>query len=160
MPPRPRWILQVQARFWRVLMGIGMILHRLAPPRPARPSSTRTISARTSPRKGQFTLQFYTPRDYHVRKQLHGKGYPVVVNFHGGGFTLGTATDDARWCDTVVGEVNAVVVSVDYRLAPENPFPTAVEDGVDAILYLAEHAEELGIDVDRMAVSGFSSGGN
>ncbi|KAK5257062.1 hypothetical protein LTR16_001712 [Cryomyces antarcticus] len=93
-------------------------------------------------------------------KQLHGKGYPVVVNFHGGGFTLGTATDDARWCDTVVGEVNAVVVSVDYRLAPENPFPTAVEDGVDAILYLAEHAEELGIDVDRMAVSGFSSGGN
>jgi len=49
---------------------------------------------------------------------------------------------------------------VDYRLAPEHPFPTAVEDGVDAILYLIAHAQELVIDTDRIAVSGFSSGAN
>jgi len=91
---------------------------------------------------------------------LKDKQYPVLVNFHGGGFTLGTAHDDARWSRTVVDEVGAVVVSVDYRLAPEHPFPTAVEDGVDAILYLARHADELLLDVDRIAVSGFSSGGN
>src|SRR5690606_21204512 len=48
----------------------------------------------------------------------------------------------------------------DYRRAPEYPFPTAVEDGVDAILYLIHHADELGLDASRIAVSGFSAGGN
>jgi acetyl esterase/lipase len=83
-----------------------------------------------------------------------------VINFHGGGFTLGTAVDDARWCATVVEECNAIVVSVDYRLAPENPFPTAVDDGVDTVLWIHKHAAELGIDPTRIALSGFSSGGN
>ena len=86
--------------------------------------------------------------------------YPVVINFHGGGFTLGNSHDDARWCGTVVDECHAVVISVDYRLAPECPFPTAVEDGVDAVVYVHKHAEELGIDKDKIALSGFSSGGN
>jgi len=97
------------------------------------------------------------------RKSMQARrwgGYPVVINFHGGGFTLGSATDDARWCGTVVDECHAVVVSVDYRLAPECPFPTAVEDGVDAVLWIHEHAVELGIDRDKIALSGFSSGGN
>ncbi|KAJ9662576.1 hypothetical protein H2201_006064 [Coniosporium apollinis] len=158
---RPRWMLHVQAQFWRTLMGIGMMLHRFAPPRPPKPNFTRTVTTTISPRRGQFTMQFYVPRDYDVQRRLgRGRKYPVVVNFHGGGFTLGTATDDARWCKTVVDEVGAVVVSVDYRLAPEHPFPTAVEDGVDAILYLAQRADELYIDLERIAVSGFSSGGN
>jgi putative ergosteryl-3beta-O-L-aspartate hydrolase len=87
-------------------------------------------------------------------------GYPCVINFHGGGFTLGHSWDDARWCQTVVNECNAVVVSVDYRLAPEHPFPTAVEDGVDSVIYIHKHAEELGIDRTKIALSGFSSGGN
>ena len=60
----------------------------------------------------------------------------------------------------MVSEVDAVVVCVEYRLAPEHPFPTAVEDGVSAILFLAEHADELGLDVSRFATSGFSAGGN
>ena len=77
-----------------------------------------------------------------------------------GGFTLGNATDDCRWCQTVVEEVGAVVVSVDYRLAPECPFPTAVEDGADAILWLVNHANQLNLDPDNIAVSGFSSGAN
>lgn len=141
-------------------MDIGMMLHRLAPPRPPHPTFKRRIRATVSPRKGHFDLHFYVPRDYHARKKLKGKRYPVVINFHGGGFTLGTAHDDARWAKTVVDEVGAVIVSVDYRLAPEHPFPTAVEDGVDAILYLARHADDLMLDCDRFAVSGFSSGGN
>jgi len=141
-------------------MGIGMTLHRTAPPRPPPPSFHRSVRATVSPHKGRFNLQFYVPKDYYAHKEQKDKRYPVVVNFHGGGFTLGTAHDDARWSWTVVDEVGAVVVSVDYRLAPEHPFPTAVEDGVDAILYLARHADELLLDVDRIAVSGFSSGGN
>ena len=76
------------------------------------------------------------------------------------GFTIGSPGDDARWCSTVVDECLAVVISVDYRLAPEHPFPTAVEDGVDSVLYVYNHAEELGINKEKIALSGFSSGAN
>lgn len=142
-------------------MRIGMLLHRLAPPRPPHPTFQRTIAPTVAAdKKGHITLHFYVPRNYAIEAQLRRKKYPVVVNFHGGGFTLGSATDDARWCRILVEELSAVVVSVDYRLAPEHPFPTAVEDGVDAILYLAGHADEFNIDLDKIVVSGFSSGGN
>jgi acetyl esterase/lipase len=56
--------------------------------------------------------------------------------------------------------VGAVVVSVDYRLAPDHSFPVVVKDVVEAVLYLSEHAEELGLDVYNFALSGFSAGGN
>jgi acetyl esterase/lipase len=141
-------------------MGIGMLLHRLARPLPPSPSFHEYVDATISPLKGKFRLQFYVPKDYKANKKLKGKRYPCVINFHGGGFVLGTAHDDARWAGTVVDKVGAVFVSVDYRLAPEFPFPTAVEDGADAILYLAKHANELMLDPERFAVSGFSSGGN
>ncbi|KAF2733079.1 alpha/beta-hydrolase [Polyplosphaeria fusca] len=160
MAGRPRWVLHLQAQFWRVLMGIGMMLHRLARPLPPSPSFSKYVDATVSPIKGKFRLQFYVPKDYSAQKRLKGKRYPCVINFHGGGFVLGTAHDDARWAGVVVEQVNAVVVSVDYRRAPEHPFPTAVEDGADAILYLAKHADELHLDASRFAVSGFSSGGN
>lgn len=154
-------MLHVQAQFWRVLMGIGMLLHKMARPRPPKPAFHRDIEATVSPLKGKFRLNFYVPKEYKRYQKLKGvKRFPVVINFHGGGFVLGTARDDARWCGVVVDEVGAVVVSVDYRLAPENPFPTAVEDGADAVLWLAQHAEELMLDSDRFAISGFSSGGN
>ena len=73
---------------------------------------------------------------------------------------MGTVTDDARWAAIVVNEVDAVVVSVCYRLAPEHPFPTAVEDGVEAVLFIAAHAGVFGVDISKMALSGFSAGGN
>lgn len=159
---RPRWILHMQAQVWRVLMGIGMLLHRMAPPHPPKPSFKRSIKATVSSKPGQIDLFFYVPKDYefHRRNGFRKKTYPCVVNFHGGGFTLGSPSDDARWCGTVVDECAAVVVSVDYRLAPECPFPTAVEDGVDAVLYMADNADHLGIDEHKIAISGFSSGAN
>ena len=73
---------------------------------------------------------------------------------------MGRASDDARWAATVVREVSAVVVGVAYRLAPEHPFPTAVEDGVCALLYLSANADSLGIDAGKICLSGFSAGGN
>ena len=157
-----RWRLRVQALVWRFLMELGMLLHRLAPPRPHKPSFTRQIPTTLSPNAGVVTLFFYTPKDYKSQKRLNKqeKRYPVVLNFHGGGFTLGSATDDARWATSVVEHTGAVVASVDYRLAPEFPFPTAVEDGVDAVLYIIRHAEELFLDASRIAISGFSAGGN
>ncbi|OQE28818.1 hypothetical protein PENSTE_c003G10000 [Penicillium steckii] len=152
-----RWWLHVQAVFWRFLMRIGMFLHDLTPPRCPNPSFSRTIQTDKSDQA--VVIHFYLPPDYHSQRRL-GHRFPVLVNFHGGGFTLGCATDDSRWSTMVVNQVNAVVASVSYRRAPEHPFPTAVDDGVDALLYLAANAGDLGLDISRVALSGFSAGGN
>jgi acetyl esterase len=84
---------------------------------------------------------------------------PLVVNFHGGGFVLG-GLDQADWmCSSVAATVGAVVVSVDYRLAPTHPFPAAVEDCYVALTWAAEHASELGAG-GGLGVMGESAGGN
>lgn len=147
-------------------MAIGMYFHKLASPRPKPHSFSVHITPTISTAKGSIELVFYAPRGYRRPSKApssdisHHTAYPVVVNFHGGGFTLGSPYDDARWASTVTESVNAVVMSVGYRLAPEHPFPTAVEDGVEAILWLSKHGESMGLDCRNMALSGFSSGGN
>ena len=139
-------------------MTIGMKFHHFAEPRPPRPNFKIVIPSRLSPRGGKFKLVFYLPQSYLETPDDYR--YPVVVNFHGGGFTLGTGTDDARWASTVTHITESVFVSVEYRLAPEYPFSVGVEDGTDALIYLASHAEELRLDPHRIALSGFSAGGN
>jgi acetyl esterase len=85
---------------------------------------------------------------------------PIILFLHGGGWSVGdldTYDGDAR--NHAVG-AGAVVVSVDYRLAPEHPYPAAVEDAWAATQWAAAHAEELGADPGRLAVAGDSAGGN
>ncbi len=85
---------------------------------------------------------------------------PVVVFIHGGGWSVGdldTYDGQARMHAAGAG---AVVVSVHYRLAPEHPYPAAVEDAWAATQWVAQHASELGADADRLAVAGDSAGGN
>ncbi|KAI0011573.1 alpha/beta-hydrolase [Xylariaceae sp. FL0662B] len=156
--PPSRFSLRMSAGWWRSLQCIGMGLHFLASPRPPNPSFVKSIPSTLATQKGKFNLSFYVPDSYN--KDPSRVGWPIVVNFHGGGFTLGSASDDARFARFVIERCNAVFVSVDYRLAPEFPFPTAVNDGVDAILYIIINAEELRIDRNRIATSGFSAGGN
>jgi acetyl esterase len=85
---------------------------------------------------------------------------PVIVNFHGGGWTLG-ALDQSDWlCSQVSIGVGAVVVSVDYRLAPTHRFPTAIIDSLAALRWVAAHGDELRVDTTRIAVMGDSAGGN
>lgn len=85
---------------------------------------------------------------------------PVVVYFHGGGWTLGALHHSDWLCSQVCLGVGAVVVSVDYRLAPLYRFPTAVLDSLAAVHWVAAHADELGVDAGRIAVMGDSAGGN
>ncbi|KAK6346480.1 hypothetical protein TWF696_006610 [Orbilia brochopaga] len=159
MPPKqPSWFLQAHKASLQAAMGFGMYLGSWAGPWPPEPSFYVEIPATISPKKGKFKLIFYVPKSYAVRTP--DSRYPVFVNFHGGGMSIGTGTDDARWAKDIMHQLQAVVVSVEYRLAPEYAFPTAVQDCADAILYLADNAEELCLDQHRMVLSGFSSGGN
>lgn len=88
-----------------------------------------------------------------------GDGAPVVLYFHGGGFVVGDLdTHDGSCRQHTVG-ADAIVVSVDYRLAPEHPYPAAVEDAWAATLWVAERGPEIGADTARLAVAGDSAGG-
>lgn len=85
---------------------------------------------------------------------------PVFVNIHGGGFIQGSAEDDDPWCRDIAEKVGCIVVSVEYRLAPEHPFPVALEECYDVLGWIKNQGETWGIDVTRLAVGGHSAGGN
>jgi acetyl esterase len=86
--------------------------------------------------------------------------FPAIVFFHGGGFTIGSRATYTGMTRTLALGTNAAVLSVEYRLAPENPFPAAVEDAWAAVQWLVSEADALGLDRDRIAVAGDSAGGN
>jgi acetyl esterase/lipase len=86
--------------------------------------------------------------------------HPTLLFIHGGGFVIGDLDAYDAQCRVLCARVGAVVVSVDYRLAPEAPFPAAVEDALAAMEWVAEHVEELGGDAARVAIGGDSAGGN
>jgi acetyl esterase len=85
---------------------------------------------------------------------------PLVVYFHGGGHVLGDVDSHDAMCRWLARESRIRLLSVDYRLAPEHPFPAAVDDAVAAFRYATANAAELGADPARVAVGGDSAGGN
>lgn len=84
---------------------------------------------------------------------------PALLWIHGGGYVVGHAEMDHGLCETFARAAHCVVLSVDYRLAPEHPYPAAIEDCYAALKWTADHAEELNIDVNRIAIGGASAGG-
>lgn len=84
---------------------------------------------------------------------------PGVYFIHGGGMVLGDVDGENVGATTISEQVNCVVVSVEYRLAPENPYPAPVEDCYAGLVWMAQHAAELGIDSTRIALYGGSAGG-
>ncbi|MCX8277505.1 MAG: alpha/beta hydrolase [Dehalococcoidia bacterium] len=86
--------------------------------------------------------------------------HPLIMLFHGGGWVIGDLDSEDSTSRGLVNRVNAVLISVDYRMAPEVRFPGAPEDCYAATVWAVQHAEELGIDASNIAVAGTSAGGN
>src|SRR5271157_5390522 len=104
---------------------------------------------------GPIGIRIYWP----ATDPADGAAPPVVLFFHGGGFVVGDLdTHDGSARQHAVG-ADAIVVSVDYRLAPEHPYPAAVEDAWAATLWVADNVAEFGGDPNRIAVAGDSAGG-
>jgi acetyl esterase/lipase len=105
----------------------------------------RTVSA-----EPDVPVRIYRPR------QAQGG---AIVWLHGGGWVMGDLDTEHPWAARLAAASDAVVISVGYRLAPENPFPAAFDDCYAVLVWAAEHAAELGIDPERIAVGGHSAGG-
>ncbi len=98
----------------------------------------------------------YWPRGW----QENGPPRPVIVYYHGGGFVVGSVDLFDPLSRSLANVTEAIVVSVDYRLAPEHPWPAAVKDAYSAVRWVARNAGELGADPSRLLVGGDSAGGN
>ena len=101
---------------------------------------------------GEIPIRIYRPND--------DRELPLLMWFHGGGWVLGDLDTGEFKCRKLAHDVGCVVVSVDYRCAPETPFPGAIDDCFAATLWAASSADELGVDPSHIAVAGDSAGGN
>jgi acetyl esterase/lipase len=120
------------------------------------PPIEKSVNVLTTTRRikeSELLVKIYEPKD-----RQKGK-LPAVVWIHGGGYILGHPDGDDGLCECFVEEVNCVVVSIDYRLAPEHPYPAAIEDCYAGLKWTVNNAEELKIDTSRIAIAGASAGG-
>ena len=95
-----------------------------------------------------------------IYKPSRANNLPVLVYYHGGGWVVGNIDTHDSTCRALANGAGCVVISVDYRLAPEHTFPTAANDAYEALLWIVENSTTLGIDKSHIAVGGDSAGGN
>jgi acetyl esterase len=142
----------------------GPAMHQLPPAEAraayeamARGRTTSEVVASTEDRTvpgpdGDLPVRIYRP--------TADEGAPAAVFFHGGGWVIGSIASHDAFCTALAARSGVVVVSVGYRLSPEAAFPEPLEDCLAATRWVADHADELGIDPTRLAVAGDSAGGN
>ena len=119
---------------------------------------------------GPIRLRLYRPLGDASRSDLGGERAPggnrspaprpLVAYLHGGGWVVGTLDAFDPVCRALANASGALIASIDYRLAPEHPFPAAADDARAAVRWLAAHAQQLGADPSRLGIAGDSAGGN
>ena len=128
----------------------GAVLGQLSVPEEVGSVEDRTIPGPD----GELALRIYRP------EPGDGGPVPVMVWFHGGGFVIGSLDTSDGMCRALCRRSGVALVSVDYRLAPEHPFPAGPDDCLAAFDWVRDHAADLGFDGDRVAVGGDSAGAN
>jgi acetyl esterase len=101
---------------------------------------------------GHIPIRIYSP--------IKSGPMPAIVFFHGGGFIGGSVDSVENPCKSLAEKAGAVVINVDYRLAPENPYPAGLTDCFDAVKWVYEHAAEINVIPEQIGVAGDSAGGN
>jgi acetyl esterase/lipase len=124
-------------------------LAQLAASAPAPDTTNLAIEDRLVPADPDVPVRIYRPHE--------ARG--GIVWLHGGGWVMGDVDTEHPWAARLAAASGAVVISVGYRLAPEHPFPAALNDAYAVLVWAAKHAAELGVDPDRIAVGGHSAGG-
>ncbi len=118
------------------------------------PAEVASVEDRTfSGPAGDVPVRIYRPTD-------DAGPQPVLVWFHGGGWVLGSIEGSDLTCRNLAAQSGVVIVSVGYRLAPEHPYPSGLDDCYAALVWVTATAGDLGVDPDRVAVGGDSAGGN
>jgi acetyl esterase len=121
------------------------------------PPALASVTAMTIPGPaGAIPARLYTPKTLRQQDGLS----PCLVFFHGGGWVIGDLDSHDVVCRILAHEGEMLVISVDYRLAPEHKFPAAIDDAIAATRWIAENAVQLNVDVKRLLVGGDSAGGN
>ncbi|PPQ42289.1 alpha/beta hydrolase [Rhodopseudomonas palustris] len=123
-------------------------------PDPADMASVRSIAI-PGP-AGDIPARLYTPNKLRQDEGLA----PALVFFHGGGWVIGDLDTHDVVCRGIAHDGELLVISVDYRLAPEHKFPAAIDDAIAATRWIADNARKLGIDPEQLSVGGDSAGGN
>ncbi|MGK5642465.1 alpha/beta hydrolase [Streptomyces sp. URMC 126] len=126
--------------------NLAALVDRLPPP----DTTGLEVETRTITADPDVPVRIYRPHE--------ARG--AVLWLHGGGFVMGDPDTEHPMAARLADEAGVVVISVGYRLAPEHRFPAALDDTYAALLWAAEHAAELGVDPERIAVGGHSAGGN
>ena len=129
---------------------------RRAVTQPAPPPIAETRDLQASGPHGPIPLRLYHP----LAAAQRPSAAPVLVYYHGGGWVIGDLDTHDTLCRELANASGCAVVAVDYRMAPEHRFPTAVDDSIAATRWVRDHAAELGVDASRLAVGGDSAGGN
>jgi acetyl esterase len=121
------------------------------------PPELKSVEPLTIPApQGSVPARIYAPK---ILRNTNGLA-PCLVFFHGGGWTIGNLDSHDVVCRKLADEGQLIVISVDYRLAPEHKFPAAIDDAIASTKWIAANSKQLGIDASRLMVGGDSAGGN
>lgn len=167
-PPAGRWVfgewpLELESARWAETLANALPkpLHELGVEgaravsvgrSEATPSVAAVVDLTVHTSAGEVPIRVYRP--------VEGNRLPVVLQMHGGGWTLGGLEGGDQMCRQLCLSAGCVVIAIDYPLAPEHAFPTALECCYDVMQWVVRSERELGIDPDRIAVIGDSAGGN